>query len=130
MFQMLKKYTQKNLEKRKEERKDFPDFFQKHIEAARGKYCEECGDKLKGNVTEIAHILPKQTFKSISTNDKNVLYLCGLYSKNNCHSNMDNYSNEKFKEMLVYPKISCIFEELEKEITEKISFKIYDKYTD
>lgn len=129
---MIRKTTKKTLDKRKEERKDFPEFFKKHIQIVQNerRCCEECGDPLKGNVTEIAHILPKQIYKSVSTNDENVIYLCGLYSENNCHSNFDNFSKEKFKEMQVYQKISCIFTELEKEVTEKINYKTYDRYTD
>jgi len=127
---MIRKYSKKGLEKRKEERKDFPEFFQKHIEIAKNKFCEECGEKLKGNSSEIAHILPKSYYKSISTNDNNIIYLCGIYSENQCHTNFDNYDEKKFKKMHCYSKISSIFTELEKEITEKITYKTYDRYTD
>lgn len=124
----MKRYSKKALEKRKEERQGFPEFFQKHIEIAKTKYCEECGDKLRGNVSEIAHCLPKGYFKSVSINDKNVLYLCGLYSKNNCHFNYDNFPVEKIKDMNIYPKVQKIFKELEDSITEKINYKHYDIY--
>lgn len=119
-------------EKRKLERENFPEFFKKHIGIIQtnANKCEECGAELKGDVGEIAHILPKQYYKSISTSDNNVLYLCGTFSNNGCHYKFDNSSNEIFKEMLVYPKISRIFTELEKEITEKINYKTYDRYTD
>lgn len=127
---MIRKYSKKGLEKRKEERKDFPEFFQKHIEIAKNKYCEECGQKLRGHVSEIAHILNKSYYKSISTDDNNVVYLCGLFSKNQCHSNFDSFDNKKFKQMTIYPKISCIFAELESKITEKITYKTYERYTD
>ncbi len=127
----MKNYSKKGLEKRKEERKDFPEFFKKHIEIIwNGKLCcEECGDRLQGNSTEIAHILPKSTFKSISTEDKNVLYLCGLWSDNNCHYKYDNDSNDKVKQMKIFPKVIEIFEELKEVITEKINYKISDRYT-
>ena len=124
----MKKYSKKTLEKRKEERKDFPEFFQRHIEIAKTKYCEECGNKLKGDVSEIAHILPKSYFKSISTNDKNVIYLCGQYSASQCHTNFDSWSIDKVKEMKIYPKIKEIFAEIKDQITEKINYKITDKY--
>lgn len=116
-------------DKRREERKDFPEFFQKHIQLAQGTVCRECGEKLSGNVTEIAHILAKQYFKSISTEDKNVIYLCGLYSKNNCHYKFDNLSNEDVKKMNCFPEILRTFTELENILTEKINYKIYDRYT-
>ena len=60
----MKKYSKKGLERRKAERECLPEFFQKHIEIAKTKYCEECGAKLKGNISEIAHRLPKSFFKS------------------------------------------------------------------
>jgi len=124
----MKRYSKKALEKRKEERKDFPEFFQKHIEIAKSKHCEECGDKLRGDVSEIAHCLPKGYFKSISTNDLNVLYLCGQYSSKQCHTNFDTWSLEKVKDMNIYPRVKEIFAEIKDQITEKINYKITDKY--
>ena len=125
---MIIRYSKKGLEKRKAERECLPEFFQKHIEIAKTKYCEECGEKLKGNASEIAHILPKQYFKSIMCNDLNVLYLCGIYSANNCHSNFDNFPQEKVKEMKIFGKILERFRILEEEITEKINYKHRDLY--
>lgn len=125
---MIRRYSKKGLEKRKAERECLPEFFQKHIEIAKTKYCEECGVKLKGNVTEIAHVLPKQYFKSIMCSDLNVLYLCGLYSENNCHNNFDNFPQEKVKEMRIYPKVQEIFKQLEEEVTEKINYKHRELY--
>tara|TARA_R110000782_G_scaffold232667_4_gene318870 strand:- start:568 stop:951 length:384 start_codon:yes stop_codon:yes gene_type:complete len=124
----MKKYSNKSLAKRKEERKCLPDFFSRHIEIAKNTRCEECGDKLVGNASEIAHVLPKGFFKSIMCNDLNVLYLCGLYSKNNCHFKLDNASIKEVKEMAVYPKIQNIFQELELQIEEKINYKHYELY--
>jgi len=124
----MKRYSKKALDKRKEERKDFPEFFQKHIEIAKTKYCEECGNKLKGDVSEIAHVLPKSYFKSINTNDLNIIYLCGQYSASQCHTNFDSWSIDKVKEMKIYPKIKEIFAEIKDQITEKINYKITDKY--
>jgi hypothetical protein len=125
----MRKYSKKALEKRKAERECLPEFFKKHIEIAKTKCCEECGAKLKGNVTEIAHVLPKQYFKSVMCSDLNVLYLCGLYSSNECHSKFDNSAQERIKEMKIYPKVQEIFKQLEEEITEKINYKHYDLYT-
>ena len=124
----MKKYSKKGLERRKAERECLPDFFQKHIEIAKTKCCEECGAKLKGNASEIAHVLPKQYFKSVMCSDLNVLYLCGLYSSNNCHSNFDNFPQEKVKQMDIYPKVQYIFKQLEEEITENINYKHRELY--
>jgi len=125
----MKKYSKKGLERRKAERECLPEFFQKHIEIAKTKYCEECGAKLRGNITEIAHVLPKQYFKSVMCSDLNVLYLCGLYSGKECHSKFDNSAQEKVREMKIYPKVQDIFKQLEEEITEKINYKHYNLYT-
>ena len=121
---MINKYS----EKRKLERACLPEFFQKHIEIAKSKFCEECGSKLKGNVTEIAHVIPKQYFKSVMCLDLNILYLCGLYSDNNCHANYDNFPQEKVKEMNIFPKVQKIFKELQESITEKLNYKHYERY--
>jgi hypothetical protein len=125
---MLRKYSKKGLEKRRSEREGLPEFFKKHIDLAKSKNCEECGTKLRGDVSEIAHVLPKQYFKSIMRSDNNVLYLCGMYSHNQCHSNFDNWSAEKIKEMKIFPKVQQLFKELQEDITENINYKIYDKY--
>jgi len=127
---MIRKYSKKGLEKRKEERKDFPTFFQHHIQVIKDNNlcCEECGERLKGDVSEIAHVLPKSFFKSISTNDINVLYLCCRYSSNDCHSKFDNSATEEVKQMKIYPKVQKIFRLLKEEITETINYKTTDKY--
>ena len=127
----MKRYSEKSLERRKEERKGFPEFFQRHIQNIRDNRlcCEECGARLKGDASEIAHILPKGTFKSIAINDLNVLYLCGMWSNSQCHSNYDNYPTAKVKEMNIFPKVAERFKELEEEITEKITYKTEERYT-
>ena len=129
-FVTMKRYSKKGLEKRKKERKDFPEFFKRHIEIIKSSRicCEECGAPLKGDVSEVAHILSKSYFKSISTNDNNILYLCSWKSERNCHAKFDNGSNEEVHEMKIFDKVSERFLELEQEITEKISWKVTDKY--
>jgi len=101
---MLRRYSNKGLEKRKEERKDFPQFFQRHLIniANNDKCCEECGHRLIGDVSEIAHILDKSKYKSVSVNDDNVLYLCSWKSPNNCHSKFDNSSEEVIQSMKIF----------------------------
>lgn len=124
------RYSKKGWEKRKAERTGFAEFFQKHIKIVKDTKacCAECGTKLKGHVSEIAHILPKGTFKSVATNDDNVIYLCGMYSANQCHTNFDTFTVEKFQKMLVFTKAAEIFKELELLVTEKIPYKVYDKF--
>lgn len=124
------KYSKKGWEKRKKERAGYAEFFTKHVDNIKKTQacCEECGARLKGHVSEIAHVLPKSYFKSIATNDSNVIYLCGMYSTSQCHTNFDSFSIEKFQEMLVFKKVSGIFVMLENIVTERISYKVYDKY--
>ena len=89
--------TKRTKEKRKEQRKDYPEFYKKHIELAKEMKCEECGESLKGNVSEICHIVGKSDQggnPEIATNDLNILYLCG----DMCHHKFDS-SMEKRKEM-------------------------------
>lgn len=107
-----------------------PEFFERHTKAIKDNQikCEECGCNLRGAVDEVAHILPKQYFKSIKTEDSNVLYLCGMFSENNCHAKYDNGSNEAVKNMKIFQKVSERFEELQELITEKINYKHYDRW--
>lgn len=106
------------------------DFFKKHIDfiISNKVVCEECGHKLIGDVSEVAHILPKSYYKSIKENDLNVLYLCGRLAGNSCHAKYDNTSNKEFQKMKVFEKTERIFKELEREITEKITIPTYNRY--
>jgi len=124
----MKSYTEKSLNKRKEERKDFPDFYKKHIDIIKTnkECCKECGIRLLGDVSEVAHILNKSYFKSVSTNDDNIIYLCG-WKQNNCH---DKFDSGKEKEMKVFSTAKEKFNILKEEVKEKINYKIWDKYGD
>lgn len=100
----IKKRTEKTNEKRSEERKDFPDFFKKHINYIKENNicCQECGDRLRGDSSNVCHLVSKSSNPEIATNNNNIIYLCGLYSKNNCHALFD--SNFKNREnMKVFP---------------------------
>jgi len=124
----MKKYSKKGLEKRKAERECLPQFFEQHTKLAKMFKCEECGAQLTGHVSEIAHILPKQYFKSIMCNNLNVLYLCGMFSNNQCHNNFDNFPQEKVREMKIFPKVQLMFQTLKDYITEPLNYKHYDRY--
>lgn len=123
----MKKYSKKGLERRKAERECLPNFFQKHIEIAKTKCCEECGAKLKGNVSEIAHRLPKSFFKSIMCDDDNVVYLCGMYSNNMCHSKYDG-TNEQLQTLSIFSAEKEIVKELLEKVTETINYKILERW--
>ncbi len=121
----------KNWELRKQERKLFPSFYAKHIGYIKEHKlrCAECGDRLIGDVSEVAHILNKSIFKSVSTEDGNVIYLCGWKSSNNCHSTFDNCSLADLKKMLIYHSVCDKFLYLKERVKEKINFKTIERFT-
>ena len=124
---MIRKYSKKGLEKRKEERACLPEFFQRHIEIAKTKCCANCGEKLRGDVSEIAHRLPKSFFKSIMCDDDNVVYLGGRFSSCGCHSLYDG-TNEQLQSLSIFSEEQKIVKELLEKVTETTGYKIYDKW--
>lgn len=95
----IKKQTEKNKQKRKEERADYPEFFKKHIEYIKENnvHCCECGDRLRGDVSEVCHIIRKSTNPELAVLDSNILYLCGMHSENQCHSRFDSSLSNREK---------------------------------
>jgi hypothetical protein len=90
----IKKFTKKGMEKRKANREGYGDFFIKHIQIVinEKKVCENCGNKLTGHVSEIAHSLSKGRHPSVALENLNILYLCSpftSYNSNDCHSKYD-----------------------------------------
>jgi len=124
---MIKKYSKKGLEKRKAERECLPEFFKKHIEIAKGKCCANCGERLIGEVSEIAHRLPKSFFKSVMCDDDNVVYLGGRFSSCNCHSLYDG-TNEQLQSLSIFLAEKEIIKELLEKVTENIKYKLYDRW--
>lgn len=126
----MRKYSKKGLDKRKLERGKFPEFYAKHVAIIKETKacCAECGCRLKGDVSEVAHVLNKSVYKSVSTDDKNVLYLCSWQSPNNCHSKFDNSSLDVFKDMLIYDKVCNMFAEIKGIVREKINFKTLERF--
>jgi hypothetical protein len=124
---MIKKYSKKGLEKRKAERECLPEFFQKHIEIAKGKCCANCGERLRGEVSEIAHRLPKSFFKSIMCDDNNVVYLGGRFSSCGCHSLYDG-TNEQLQSLNIFSAEKEIVKELLEKVTETVNYKLHDRW--
>jgi len=124
---MIKKYSKKGLEKRKSERECLSEFFKKHIEIAKNKCCTNCGEKLKGDVSEVAHRLPKNLFKSVMCDDNNVTYLCSWKSSNNCHGLYDG-SNEQLQSLNIFSVEKEIIKELLEKVTEKFNYKTTDRW--
>lgn len=97
---------------RKEKRDDLKVYFEYHI--PRACKCENCGKGITSPAsTNVAHILPKSFFKSVRSNLKNFMYLCG-----DCHQ-MYDYSWAKAKTMKVWALACERFEQFKDEIKEK-----------
>jgi len=90
----MKYRTEKQIKRRKEERKGLPDFYKHHISISKNRKCENCGLKIKNPGTKnIAHIIPKSRFKSVNDNLDNYLFLCSNFDrfdgKMGCHERYD-----------------------------------------
>ena len=96
---------------RAEIRKDYPDFFKKHIKIASRKRCAETNVKLTGNVYEVCHILSKSLSPEVATDDFNIIYL-SAEAHNRFDSSLSNrkemkcfqLSVERYKELKPYLK--------------------------
>lgn len=126
---MIRKYSKKGLEKRKEDRACLSEFFIRHVEKIKTEKlcCYNCGERLKGDVSEVAHRLPKSTFKSIQCYDGNVVYLGGRFSKCGCHSLYDG-TNEQLQSLNIFSAEKEIVKELLEKVTEKYNYKTIDKW--
>lgn len=118
--------TRRTQKARQEQRKDYPEFYQKMIEISKKKNCEECGKKLQGNSTEIVHILAKRDSMSpeVATNPLNIIFLCG-----DCHTKYDkNLSARSTMEKAMEKSISQ-YKELEPFLKNRTSETLFfDKY--
>lgn len=90
--------TRRTEKARVEQRKDYPEFYQKWCEFASKTVCNECGDKLKGLSTEVCHIFSKSTSPEVAVNDTNIILLCW-----DCHTRFDS-SLEKRSQMKCFQK--------------------------
>lgn len=78
--------TQRTQKARKEQRSDYPEFYQRHIIQAEGSRCLECQRRLYGNSSmNIVHIIMKSTNPELATIDDNIIYLC-----QDCHYTFDS----------------------------------------
>ena len=125
----MKKYSKKGLEKRKAERGCLSEFFIRHVNKIKTEklYCANCGEKLKGDVSEVAHRLPKSTFKSIQCDDDNVVYLGGRFSSCGCHSLYDG-TNEQLQSLNIFSAEKEIVKELLEKVTEKYNWKLLERW--
>lgn len=99
----IKKFTQKNIERRRSERKGLSEFFNLLISVLKVvPRCQNCGCEIKHwlhPVNNVAHLLSKSHYKSVMANPNNFVFLCD--SKDNpdtgksCHYDFDNKINER-----------------------------------
>ncbi len=125
----MRKYSKKGLEKRKAKRECLPEFFMKHVEIIKKNrlWCKNCGEMLKGDVSEVAHLLPKSTFKSIQCLDENIVYLGGRFSNCQCHSKFDG-TNEQLQSLSFFVEEKLKVEELLEKVTENYNWKILERW--
>ena len=125
----MKRYSKKGLEKRKAERGCLSEFFIRHVNKIKTEklHCANCEEKLKGDVSEVAHRLPKSTFKSIQCDDDNVVYLGGRFSSCGCHNLYDG-TNQQLQSLNIFSAEKEIVKELLEKVTEQINYKIYEKW--
>ena len=126
---MIRKYSKKGLEKRKAERDCLSEFFIRHIQIIKTekRFCENCGERLKGDVSEVAHRLPKSIFKSIQCSDDNVVYLGGIFSSCGCHNLYDG-TNEQLQSLNIFSSEREIIKKLLETVTEKYNWKLLDRW--
>ncbi len=120
----IKKQTEKNKIAKKAKRDLLAPFFEKHenIIKSKGLCCQECGNKLVASYWEVAHVLSKTKYKSVMTDDDNVLYLCaGLNGEKNCHKKFDSEQNnlEKLKTYSIFALLKERYNLLKDKVTER-----------
>lgn len=125
----MKRYSKKGLEKRKAERECLSEFFIRHVNKIKTEklHCANCEEKLKGDVSEVAHRLPKSTFKSVQCDDDNVVYLGGRFSSCGCHALYDG-TNEQLQSLNIFSAEKEVVKELLEKVTEKYNWKLLDRW--
>ena len=118
----LRRITPKTQARRKEERAGYPKFFRLSIEELKlSPTCQNCGGSINYDyepVRNIAHILPKQRYKSVATHPENKLFLCASKdNRNACHERFDS-GVSSMKEMPVFPLAIKKFQKFKGEVAE------------
>ena len=111
------KTTQKALDKRKQERECLNKFFNEHLPKI--EVCENCGRHIHSpGHKNVAHILPKETFKSVMCEPHNAMYLCTKFDGGDCHEQYD-HSWGKAMIMNIWDTALKRFKEFEDKVKEK-----------
>lgn len=130
----LKPFTTKNREKRKAERARLPMFFENAIIDLEEKpVCQNCGCRINTRYQpawNIAHILPKNRYKSVMAHSQNFIILCSSKDQDtgiDCHYRFDN-------RIMDIPGMPCFkiakekFERFKGEVTERGKiFRIFEE---
>lgn len=112
------------VKKRKEDRKGLPDFFIKAVANLReNPFCDNCNAPININlhpVNNIAHILPKEKYKSVMDNDENYVLLCSSkdLQGNSCHEKFDHEPRQRIS-MSVWPQVVKKFLLFKQEVKER-----------
>jgi len=123
----IKKFTQKGMDKRKEERKGLPEFFTDAIEELKRKpFCQNCGCKINVSlhpVNNIAHLLSKRHYKSVMINPYNRVFLCdnkdhSIDSNRSCHKLFDERINDR-SEMEVFTVALILYAMFKDDVVEQ-----------
>lgn len=121
----LKKFTKKNQEKRKEERKGLPNFFESAIEdLQKNPFCQNCGGKINSSYQphwNVSHILPKSKYKSVMAHPENYLLLCSSKDDTgrSCHNEFDDNGVSHIPTMHCFKLAKEKFEKFREEVLEK-----------
>jgi hypothetical protein len=97
-YKKIKPFTERGVAKRKELRKDFPEFFINAIEKLKlSPFCENCGHKINANYlaqNNVAHCLNKSKYVSVATHPLNWVALCDskdyVDAARSCHAEFDS----------------------------------------
>lgn len=127
----LKPITKKTADRRRGERDGLPEFFTDAVEIAKkDPYCDNCGRKLNLDYNphwNIAHILPKQKYKSVMTHQLNWIKLCTSKEDGDCHHKFDN-NISGIPDMVCFNLAKSMFEIFKPEVLERgIIFTIFEE---
>lgn len=84
--------TRRTQTERKEQRKDYSQFYSELAEKIKGWRCVNCRNILKGDSINLAHILAKSTSPEVATHDLNIMFLC-----EDCHTTFDSNLQNRSK---------------------------------
>lgn len=117
--------SQKTIDKRKKEREGLSMYFQEGIYLLKKQpYCQNCGVKINVNlhpVNNVCHILSKRTYKSVSSNPCNRLFLCdskdNVLTGKSCHADFDTKIKDR-SSMPVFQAVILLYNTFRDDVTE------------